>query len=315
MNIVTYFDEGPGTDQIKELVLDIVHSAAERVGVNHNNLDKIAIAYPENYGKAVQDIIGDVYTSNQDYDGVGKSISKLKQGQLRHSIVFHSCIFEAIFSAQNESTGGGITQWGIENQCMYFVIPHELGHCKDHEERFIPTQKRSLEFSSGFELEFIHQYYSEILIDEACACIFGDKYYSEEMVSHRYSEENQTLNQSYNSLRKQLQIYSGKDEEILKLAVNTSGWIWMYQIQLAKHLISSSYRVRKDYQLTQLADIFENTDKEHLYFLQALDLLMDNYPNIPKEAKEILAQSWRNFAKKAGFTFEKQKEGWHFYWN
>lgn len=314
MNIVTYFDEGPGTDLIKELASDIVQSAAERVGINHNNLDKIAIAYPENYGKAVQDITGDRYTSNHDYVGVGKSISKLKQGQLRHSIVFHSCIFEAILS-ELKSAGGEITQWGIENQCMYFVIPHELGHCKDHEERFIPSPKRSLDFSTGFDLEFIHQYYSEILIDEASACIFGDKYYSEKMINHRYSEERKTLNKSYNELRKKLQIYSGKDEEILKLAASTSEWIWMYQIQLAKHIVSSSYRVAKDFQLTQLADIFENTEDEHLYFLQALHLIIDNYPNIPKEAKETLIQSWRNFVKKAGFTFEKRKEGWHFYWN
>jgi hypothetical protein len=206
MIIITYFDEGLGTDLIKKLASDIVQSAAERVGINPNNLDKIAIAYPENYGKAVQDLTGDLYTSNQDYVGVGKSISKLKQGQLRHSIVFHSCIFEAIFSAQFKSPGLEITQWDIESQCMYFVIPHELGHCKDHEERFIPTQKRSLDFSTGFDLEFIHQYYSEILIDEVCACNFGDKYYTEKMINHRYSEERKTLNQSYNGLKKQLQI-------------------------------------------------------------------------------------------------------------
>ena len=63
MIIITYFDEGPGTGEIKKLASNIVQSAAERVGINQNNLDRIAIAYPENYGKAVQDLTGGLYTT------------------------------------------------------------------------------------------------------------------------------------------------------------------------------------------------------------------------------------------------------------
>jgi len=315
MIIITYFDEGPGTDDIKKLVSDVVQSAAERVGVNQNNLDRIAIAYPENYGKAVQDLTGDLYTSNQNYISVGKTISKMDQGQLRHSIVFHSCIFEAIFTGQIESAGQGVTQWDIKHQCMYFVIPHELGHCRDHEERMMPTSKRRLDFNTGFELESIHQYYSEILIDEVCACYFADKYYSEKMINHRYFEERETLNQSYDSLRKHLQKYSGKGDDLLQLAANASGWIWMYQTQLAKHLISSSYGISKKFHLTPLVDIFQNYEEEHSFLLQALDLVLANYPKIPEEAKKKLAQSWESFAQRAGFTFDKGHNGWNFYWS
>ena len=216
---------------------------------------------------------------------------------------------------QDEPPGQDVTQWNVEYQCMYFVIPHELGHCRDHKERMIASSKKFLDFNSGFEPESIHQYYSEILIDEVCACIFADKYYSEEMINHRYSEERETLNQSYASLRKNLHRYSGKGDDLLRLTANASGWIWMYQIQLAKHIMSSYYGISKNFHLTPLVDIFQNCEEEHSLLLQAVDLILEKYPKIPEEAKGKLGQSWKSFAQRAGFTFEKRQEGWHFYWN
>lgn len=313
MIVLTYFEEGPGISTIKTLVSDVVLSAANRIGVNQNNLERIAIAYPENYRKAVQDISGELFTNNQDYIGIGKTISKIDQGQLRHSIVFHFCIFEAILRGQYESQSQDVTKWNVEHQCMYFAIPHELGHCRDHEERMIASSKRVLNFESGFELESIHQYYSEILIDEVCACNFADKYCSGKMVNHRFSEERDTLNQSYSDLRKSLQNYAGQ-EDLFRLAANASGWIWLYQIQLAKHVISSHFGISKQFRLTPLADIFENCAKEHSLLLQAVAFLLEKYPKIREEVKKKLIQAWRGFAQEAGFTFEKHEEGWHFYW-
>lgn len=62
MLVLTYFEEGPGTSLIKKLVSDVVLSAAERIGVNQNNLERVAIAYPENYGKAIQDLTDELFT-------------------------------------------------------------------------------------------------------------------------------------------------------------------------------------------------------------------------------------------------------------
>jgi hypothetical protein len=314
MLVLTYFEEGTGTGLIKKLVSDVVLSAAERIGVNQNNLERIAIAYPENYGKAIQDLTDGLFTDNQGYTGVGKSFSKMEQGQLRHSIVFHSCIFEAILRGQKESQSRDYTQWNIEYQCMYFVIPHELGHCRDHEKRMIASSKKVLDINSGFELKSIHQYYSEIFIDEVCACILADKYYSEEMITHRFSDEKETLNQSYANLKRNLRGYSGQ-KDLLHLAMKASGWIWMYQIQLAKHIISSSYGISNNFHLTPLVNIFQNCGEGHSLLLQAVDLILGKYPVITEEVKENLTQAWSCFAQKAGFTFEKRQEGWHFYWN
>ena len=135
------------------------------------------------------------------------------------------------------------------------------------------------------------------------------------MINHRYSEERETLNQSYVSLRKNLQTYLGKGDDLLPLAANASAWIWMYQIQLAKHIISSSYGISKNFHLTPLVDIFQNCEEERSLLLQAVDLILEKYPNIPEDAKKKLAQSWKGFAQRAGFTFEKHQEGWYFYWN
>ncbi|KPL04721.1 MAG: hypothetical protein AMJ73_03915 [candidate division Zixibacteria bacterium SM1_73] len=314
MIVLAYFEQGPGSGTIKRLVSDVVISAAQRIGVNENNLDKIAVAYPEHYEKALQDLTGELFTDSQNYIGFGKTTSKMDQGQLRHSIVFHASIFEAVLKGQIESQSQDIRHWNVEQQCMYFVIPHELGHCKDHEERMIASSKNVLDFKRGFELESIHQYYSEILIDEVCACRFADKYYSEQMITHRISQERQTLNKSYANLIRNLREYSGQ-ENLLRLAANASGWIWLYQIQVAKHIISSYYGRSKKVHLTPLVDIFENCEKEHSILLQAVDFIMEKYPQITEEGKEKLLQAWRTFSQKAGFTFEKRKEGWHFYWN
>ncbi len=314
MIVLTYFKEGPGTGLIKNLVSDVLLSAAVRIGVNQNNLKRVAIAYPENYGKAVQDLTDGLFTDTQGYIGVGKSFSKMEQGQFQHSIVFHSCIFEAILRGQEESQSRDFTQWDVEHQCMYFVIPHELGHCRDHETRLMGTSKKVLDISSGFELKSIHQYYSEIFIDEVCACILADKYYSDKMINYRFSDERETLNQSYADLRRNLQGCSGQ-KDLFHLANEASGWIWMYQIQLAKHIISSSYGISNNFHLTPLLDIFQNCEEGHALLLQAVDLILEKYPVITEEVRENLTQAWSCFAQKAGFTFEKCQEGWHFSWN
>jgi hypothetical protein len=313
MIILAYFEEGPGTDAIKKLVSDVVLSAAQRIGVNENKIDKIAVAYPEHYGKAVHDLTGESFTQSQNYIGVGKTISRMDQGKLRHSIVFHASIVEAVLQAHIQTHSNNILDWKVEQQCMYFVIPHELGHCKDHEERMIASNKGAFNFCSGFELESIHQYYSDILIDEVCACIFADKYYSEEMINHRFTEESKTLAQSYDTLRENLHRYPGQGD-LLHLATNASGWIWLYQTQLAKHIISSSYGLSGNFLLTPLVEIFQHCEEEHSFLLQSLDLILEKYPKIPQDAKEKLTQGWRGFARRAGFTFEAHQNGWYFYW-
>lgn len=313
MEILTYFEEGPGTGMIKERVSDIVISAAERIGFDHTHLDYIAIAETDYYDRAIQDLAGGHFTNNQDYIGVGKTISKMIDGQLCHSIVFNTIVFDAAFRGIFGTGGQDFSQWDNELLCFYYIIPHELGHCKDHDVRQVATNTKTLDFSNGFDLSAVNKYYLNILIDEACACMFADKYYSQEMINHRYLEEKDTHNQSYKALRTRVDGYSGP-EELLRLAAEASGWIWQYQIQLAKHIISSSYRISDNFQFSPLADIFQDCEEEHSVFLQALDLLFDAYPTITQEIKDLLIKAWIRFALTAGFYFEKRQEGWHFSW-
>ena len=315
MNILTYFEKGPGTDTIKEFASELVTSAAHRVGVNPANIDKVAIAYPENYEKAVQDLTGGRCTNSETYTGVGKAFSKETNGTICHSIVLHSCIFEAIFSALYQSSGLDVSQWDVETQCLYFVVPHELGHCRDHENRLIPNQEKKLTFTSGFDLKSIHQYYSEILIGEVFACYFGDKYYSQNMIDHRHTEERETLNEGYDNLLRGLQAYSGNNNELLPLAMQASGWLWVYQIQMAKHIISSFDIIPQNEHVTPLTDMFDNWLTGHELLLEALNILISNYPLIPEDAYRKLVLAWNSFAQKAGLSFNKHNEIWNFYWH
>jgi hypothetical protein len=315
MNILTYFEKGPGTNTIKELAIELVTTVAQRVGVNPANIDKVAIAYPENYEKAVQDLTGGSCTNNEIYTGVGKAFSTEINGKINHSIVLHSCIFEAIFSNSFPSPELDFSQWEVEAQCLYFVVPHELGHCRDYENRLVPHQEKKLISTNRFDLESVHQYYSEILIGEVFACYYGDKYYSQKMIDYRHTQERKTLNEGYDNLRQGLQAYSGNNEELFPLAMQSSGWLWVYLIQMSKHIISSFNKIPQNEHITPLTDIFENCVSGHMLLLEALNILISNYPIIPEQAHRKLVLAWNSFAGKTGLSFNKHNEIWEFYWN
>jgi len=312
MEILTYFEDGPGTNTIKQMVSDIVLSSAKNIGVNSKNLKNIAIAYPENYGKAIREIAGGSFTNNNDYIGIGKTITKLSHQTFNHSIIFNACIFEAILKGHAESGSCNVEDWNVEHQCMYFAIPHELGHCKDHEKRKIESSTNALTLTSGFNLEIVHNYYIDILVSESCACHITDKYYSSKMINHRFCEEAKTLNQSYTKLKNSLNTHTEND--LFNSALNASSWIWLYQIQLAKHLISSNYITAKPSQLMSITDAFKNCDEEHNFFHETLVLLLKDYPHVDNQINEQLINAWEMFAKKAGFSFEGHNNDWSFYW-
>ena len=294
MNILTYFEKGPGTEKIKGLVLEIVQSAAKNIGLDHTHLDKIAIAESGKYGRAIEDLSGDYYTDNKEYFGLGKTISKTINNQLQHSIVFNSRVFDAVFDNISSKRDKDLSKWDIEPLCFYYAIPHELGHCRDHDERKVETDTKSLNFSEGFDLASVHEHYSDILIDEVCACIFADKYYTQEMINHQFLSERAKLNKSYDELRKTLAKNSDQDN-LFPLAARASEWIWLYQIKFAKHVISSSYRTSDNFRCTPLADILQNCEEGHTILMQAIDLIIDDYPDITQEVKELLNRAWIQF--------------------
>jgi len=234
MEIRLYFDEGPGSDDIRKMIQSLVTSTAERVGVDIGCIRIVGIATEETYGTAVNEMFpGSGYTDNSGYTGVGKTESRITPTGLEHRILFHVFVPGVIlrgFSAFGEN----FADWPADLLIGLFIIAHELGHCKHSEisPRDIDEINDLRSRADDFDVMNDHQF--GVLVGEVSACFFGDRYYTEALFRYACKEDLSPLVKTWTALQN-----AKKSNLIDDVAYYANGLSWVYTIQFAKIVTST----------------------------------------------------------------------------
>jgi len=229
MDVKLYIEEGLGSGGLKSIMSQLVTSIAERVGVDTALVETVAVATDETYGQAVNDLFpGSGYTDNSGYLGVGKTETHVVKGTPSHRILFHAYVMELCLQGFM-SVGENLMDWPADLQYGPFIISHELGHC-----RFNETAPRNVYELNELRLQHddfdaINNHQFSVLVGEAGACFYGDRYYTDSFFKHACEQELSPLNKTKTALDR-----AKTEKNIQNVAYLANGLAWLYPIQFTK---------------------------------------------------------------------------------
>lgn len=312
MKIILFFEEGPGSGTIGTMVANWVTLIAERLGIETNQISVIGLAIDENYETAVEHLFpNDGYTLNDAHKGVGKSHTTFDGPEPNHCILFHTHVFELILRGISESGSENREDWPTEFQLGPFIVAHELGHCRDNELHRWPSIE-PLNFVKGFDLAVIHEYYASILIMEIGGCLYGDRFYSRDLLFHIFESDSEAFQKhkaQYESEKSQ-----GKDDQIFRVACIGSALVWLYIIQLSKLVVG---KIGTSFEQEKIDRPFANLtgfEEYHPQIEEAVTSFCRAFPENHEVFKEQIYHIWESLCNALGLEFTENAQGCCCYW-
>lgn len=313
MKINLYFEEGPGAKTIRAMVSNWITSIGDRLGVNIYNISIVGIAFSETYGEAITDLFGNSgYTNNDGYVGVGKSHTSFIDNVPLHTVLFHGCIFEMILSGINDSGSSNVFDWKPELQFGHFIIAHELGHCRNNELYHWPATQ-PLQFPRGFDLDEVHKYYFNILVEEIGACLHADRFYSKELLLYTFDNDCKYL--ANHKLEYETEKSQHRDDQIFRVACIGSSLIWLYLIQFSKIIVGKLGTSFESESLNCFFADLPSMEFLHPQITNTVSSFSSTYPNEVETFRKEIETIWERMCEIFKIKFIKDAEGWCCYWN
>jgi hypothetical protein len=292
------------------MMRQLVMSIAGRVGVDTDLVEIVAVATEETYGQAVKDLFpGSGYTDNNGYLGVGKTKTHVIDGTPSHRILFNAYVMELCLRGFM-GVGENIIDWPAELQYGPFIISHELGHCRFNETA--PKDIRDLNALQFQEDDFdsINDHQFSVLVGEAGACFYGDRFYTSSLFKHSCEQELSPLNETKNSLDK-----AKTEKNIKNVAYLANGLSWLYPIQFTK-IVSGIYK-------TGLEDSSILPPSKLTNFSETHNLLTLSVARYFKSELKDVAGFRENIDLVRGMILEhhlkvkisKENDGWSCFWH
>lgn len=235
MDVKLYIEEGPGSSDLRSMMQRLVTSIAGRVGVDTDFVETVAVATEETYGQAVNDLFpGSEYTNN-GYLAVGKTETHVVDGTPSHRMLLNAYVMELCLRGFI-GIGENIMAWPVDLQYGPFIISHEFGHCRFNE--IAPKdihELNELRFQQD-DFESINDHQFSVLVGEAGACFYGDRYYTDSLFKHSCEQELSPLRKTKIALDR-----AKIDKNIRDVSYLANRLAWLYLIKFTK-IISGIYK-------------------------------------------------------------------------
>lgn len=308
MEVICYFDEGPGAENIKLIVEKVVLNEALSVGLDPRKIEKVGISSSENYSHAMPDLFGDIaYTQNAEHVVAGKAVSFQSESDgLKHRLMLGDFVVNGLISTQIQAEKTE-EQLYLERSTLH-ILSHELGHCKDHELRPSSLDLSGLpNFPEGFDLNLFNDYYYPILLSEFAACFHGRSYTHRDQIDDQVKADQESLG------AKLAVIDSIKDAQgdgfIADVAFHSSQGIWLYLIQYTKIWTSKLGTQWEEDTIPALYPI----PYDHELINEFLSELTDKYP-ADLDFLDGMSEIWEDLSSAMGYRFRHESLGWSCRW-
>ena len=229
MEIRLYIEEGPGSNGIREMMTNLVSSAALKANVDISTVKIVGLATEETYGSAITELFpGSGYTDRNGYLGVGKTETNMTLSGPEHRILFNAYVFELCLRGYL-GIGENIGEWPADLQYGPFIISHEIGHCRYNQTAPRDIEKLNTLRAQQDDFDSINEHQLSVLIGEVGACYFGDRYYSKFLLNHACDQDLSPLA----NIRRELEAAKA-EKDIHGVAYLANGLTWLYLIQYSK---------------------------------------------------------------------------------
>lgn len=310
MEVKLYIEEGPGSGDLRSMMRQLVTSIAERVGVDTALVETVAVATEETYGQAVNDLFpGSGYTDNNDYLGVGKTETHIVDGTPSHRILFNAYVMELCLQGFM-GVGENLMDWPADLQYGPFIISHELGHCRFNETAPRNIQElHKLRFQQD-DFDSINDHQFSVLVGEAGACFYGDRYYAESFFKNACEQELSPLKKTKIALNK-----AKTEKNIQDVAYLANGLAWLYPIQYTK-IASGIYKTALgDSSIVPPSGLADFSEIHHPLTLGVEEFFKSELKDVSGFRKNIDLVRDMILEHHLNVKISKQNGGWSCFWN
>lgn len=298
--------------QLEPVIHELILYACESVGIDIGKITSVHIADNDHYAQAISSICAnESYSQNEYYLGVGKSISKIVNGNHEHHVVYNICIIAGIISyIKNKDQSKKI----IEQTSME-ILMHEFGHVLDNELRneFCPTEPLD---TAIFSIDEISSYYSKTLLSEFFACFHSAFSISDDFFKYQNSQDNLNFENMHKELQKLKADYKKDDSVLRNIAFTSAQFFWMILVQYSK---LTAYKLGNSSLQIENIKLFRNCPADLLELtneLQAIfQSLITSYPVIPDATTKGIVRLWHKASFIFNFSFVSQPQGDAVYFN
>jgi hypothetical protein len=304
--------------QVLAMTEELVAKAAADISVPAEELADVLIADDANYPRAVERIApGGGFTQHASGTrGMAKTNSlRDSSGNLSHKIVIHLHVLDGALGSLFDETGKKPERVAAEQLCFYLLY-HELGHCKDNRTRPDRPKPPISVPGKGFEISQVTRYYADILEEEYAACMFAARWMS--LAAYESSADALADHlRFFRSESDRLTVdYSEQRSSLSNVAATVAGLAWFQLIQFAQ--TSASRRGNSALSDTAIAKWPEPEDEMICDLLSEFEVELsthwDRYPDWPSEPEPFLRETWESFTLLSGFRFVEDERGSAIYW-
>ncbi len=296
------------TESVIPIIRTIIGSALSIVELSQDGLERVVITNRDGFGPAVHRLQEDAgqplsYTDNDIHQAAAKTIARHEGDRIVSSIILSDFIVARVMEAAQKSYE--LDEWDHNGQFCFYIVAHEVGHCKDHILR-PDDEETSLQTDGVFSIRQIAKYYQSILMGEFAACVHSAGAVTDG-VHKAHVEAWRTDSQSLlDQVKKHMREYQADHSRLRFLAFSASQAFWVIILQYAK-LIGSSIG-NEDLDPTQPSWITDDKEIEDV-LKQVRSVLIDmwsEYPAWPGALVEKLFDLWKRLALTHGYRFVEE---------
>lgn len=315
MNIEIRITKMDPSTHLLQSIKSLLNHFIKNMGLSSDDVVQVIVADKEHYESAIKAIDDHIsYTNNNDYVGVGKTVSKwLDSDNIVSNIVLHSGMVDSVLSGVLK--GCEVSSWAnIEQQALYTMY-HELGHCKDAKIRRDVAAPNAVNSSKQFKIDQVCDYNQHIVLGELSASVHSGLFMTPTVFNLELSSTILTIEKRLTYINKLKNEYS-KDHSILcELAFVVSGFFWFILIQYSK-LIGARIG-NKELRNLELR-LWKEANTEASSVISEYDRLISNawclYPDWGGDLFHDIDRTWQSLSLSHGFKFVHTEQGDTLYW-
>lgn len=294
---------------IKTTIQDLILSAIETVEAQANDIDAVIITRQDDFGQTIHQLqsaagVPQSYTNNDIHVAAAKTIAVQRDGHVVSTIVYRDNFMAEILG---DIMGfNGEPTFGEDAQFCYYLLAHEIGHCKDNALRSL-SEGSEPHFDGEFRVEKVANYYCSIVLSELAACVHS----APAMTLSTYAQEKERWlvdrDKYLKRVKESWQVYQRNHSHLRNLTFDSAQAFWIILLQYAKlagsRIGNSNLPNDTDSWPHLNADVvsaFNDVD-------EALGQIWSLYPDWTDATGAALIQHWQKLAQLYGYRFVQNK--------
>lgn len=296
---------------IVNTITETISSAVNVVEANPDDIDAVILVSQDDFGPTVnrlQVAAGqpESYTDNGIHVAAAKTLAAMRDGRVVSTVVYRDNFMAEILG--DVMGVNGDPTFGEGAQFCFYLLAHELGHCKDNALRSDVGGSES-RFQGGFSVEKVTNHYRPVVLSELAACVHSALAMRQGTYDQEWKRWHEDTGQYLSQLKNSWRTYQRDNSLLGNLAFDAAQVFWIMLLQYSK-LVGS--RIGNP-NLVNGSESFQALNGDVVSALKDADATLrqiwNSYPAWTNTTGNDLLPHWQKLAQLYGYKFVQGQEG------